>query len=279
MEAARVGKHPFSDSGDLPIPMLDAIVAEVGRTRSAAMREIVHKAAELRHEEAALKEAMFEKKIKPAHVPTAALRGVAAKAREAFLMTVKASGDHDLDVGIYEATQKELEKGFLEGPIDPTFLPDGAALTHRFEAVQRGNVKPIDDYNSSLVNSGVTQPEAVSIHGIDHIAGMGAAYLRATEHKGRHAELVLKCWDLAAAYKQVPLSDGGFEMDAFLVVYNPNTQKAEVYQQRVLPFGSIASVTAFLRCSLAIWHIGCSLLKLTWTSYFDDFLPMSDRRL
>ena len=84
--------------------------------------------------------------------------------------------------------------------------------------------------------------------------------------------MVAKCWDLSAAYKQVPLSDRACQLDGYLVVYTPHTKAAEIYRQRVLPFGSIASVTAFLRCSLAIWHIGSKLLHFCWTSYFDDYL-------
>ena len=53
----------------------------------------------------------------------------------------------------------------------------------------------------------------------------------------------------------------------------PRMQKK--FKQRVLPFGSIASVTAFLRVSLAIWKIGSSLLRLMWSAYFDDFLCLS----
>ena len=58
-------------------------------------------------------------------------------------------------------------------------------------------------------------------------------------------------------------------------MYNPVTCKPEVYQQAVLPFGSIASVTAFLRCAVAIWQVGSRMLKLSWTSYFDDFLSLA----
>ena len=62
-----------------------------------------------------------------------------------------------------------------------------------------------------------------------------------------------KTWDLADAYKQVPLSDAAYEMDSYLVVFCLLSQKPEVFKQRVLPFGSVASVTAFLRVSHAIW--------------------------
>ena len=40
-------------------------------------------------------------------------------------------------------------------------------------------------------------------------------------------------------------------------------------------FGSIASVTAFLRVSLALWKVGSSLLHLMWSVYFDDFLCLA----
>ena len=130
-----------------------------------------------------------------------------------------------------------------------------------------------------MVNSAVTQPEAVSIHGVDHIAAMAAELLRLATGRGRSLDLVAKCWDLASAYKQVPLSDSAYQLDSFLVVYNPHTEEAEIYQQRVLPFGSVASVAAFLRCSMAIWHIGSSLLFFTWTAYFDDFLSICESDL
>jgi len=92
-------------------------------------------------------------------------------------------------------------------------------------------------------------------------------------------QLVAKCWDLASAYKQVPLSGQAYEMDSYIVVYNPDTGKPEIYQRAVLPFGPIASVTAFLRCAMGILHIGSAVLKLTWTSYFDDFLSFTHQSL
>ena len=208
----------------------------------------------------------FTKRFRPAHLPTDALRGVAKLARTALLASVRGSGDKDLDVGVYEATRKELDKGFLSGPIDPNALPEGATLTRRFGVKQKEKVRPIDDYRASLVNASVTQAEAVSIHGVDHIAALFAEYMCQAGKRGAPPELVAKCWDLASAYKQVPLSDAAFELDAYLVVHNPHSDKPEVYQQKVLPFGSIASVTAFLRCALAMWHIGSVLLAFTWAS-------------
>ena len=140
--------------------------------------------------------------------------------------------------------------------------------------VQKDKVRPIDDYRSSMVNAAVTQVVTDSIPGVDHIAALCSEYLRVANEEGRHPQLVAKCWDLSAAYKQVPLSEAACDLDGYLVVFNPHTGKAEVYRQHVLPFGSIASVTAFLRCSLAIWHIDCMMLHFCWSSYFDDYLNL-----
>ena len=130
-----------------------------------------------------------------------------------------------------------------------------------------------------MVNSAVTQPEAVSIHTIDHISAMVSYWLKALHGRDQSVQLVSKCWDLADAYKQVPISEESFEYEAFLVVYNPATQRPEIYKQRVLPFGSIASVTSFLRCALGLWTIGTRLLDLVWSAYFDDFLCVTSEAL
>eukprot|EP00435_Cladocopium_sp_Y103_P073576 s203_g44.t1 len=174
------------------------------------------------------------------------------------------------------ATQKEKDKGFLLGPIAEDTLPMGATLTRRFAVKQKNKVRPIDDYKASMVNASVTQTEGVTVHTIDHVAAMVAAWLRMSSSSGRACGLRAKCWDLSDAYKQLPLSDHAFDHDSFLVVFDPDTLGPSIYQQKVLPFGSVASVTSFLRLSLAIWKIGTELLQIMWSSYFDDFLSLAE---
>ena len=87
--------------------------------------------------------------------------------------------------------------------------------------------------------------------------------------------MVAKCWGLSDAYTQVPLSDKAFHLDSYLAVYDPNCSSAKIFKLCVLPFGSIASVTAFLRVSLALWKLGFTLLHLMWSVYFDDFLCLA----
>jgi hypothetical protein len=165
----------------------------------------------------------FDHRYRPAIILTEALRSVADRARQALLDSVKSSGDRTIDLGVYDSTIKEREKGLLRGPIAAKEVPHGGTLTRRFGVTKRGKVRPIDDYKASLVNSSVTQVEVVTLHGIDHIACLCASMMRAFKSNGAGIPLVAKCWDLAAAYKQIPLSDEAYYLDGYLVIHSPHT--------------------------------------------------------
>ena len=211
---------------------------------------------------------VFARKVRPAVISCNDLRRIADLSREGMIQTVKSSGDPELDEQLYSATLKEVNKGFLVGPIDPKTLPSGSTLTSRFGVKQKSKTRPIDDYKASFVNSSVSQTETATVHTIDHIASLLACLLRKSESYQCDLQLSAKTWDLADAYKQIPLSDQAFERDAYLAVFCPNTNRAEIFQQKVLPFGSVASVTAFLRVAHGIWKVGTKLLKLLWIVVF-----------
>jgi len=152
----------------------------------------------------------FAKRVKPATLSREELRSVADLCRKSMLETTQSSGDTELDDQLYEATCKEVRKGFLEGPLDPAHLPAGATLTRRFGVKQKSKTRPIDDYKASFVNCSVSQSETASVHTVDHIAAMVACTMRCAEACGLQIELSAKAWDLADAYKQVPLSEEAF---------------------------------------------------------------------
>ena len=187
---------------------------------------------------------VFSQKFRPASMTCDDLRKVSEISKSVIIESLQSSGDPGLDQDLFEATTKEVAKGFLEGPVSPSSLPPGSTLTKRFPVKQKNKVRPIDDYKASLVNFAVTQNEGVTIHTIDHIAAMTACWMK--DGNLSHTDpLVAKCWDLSDAYKQVPLSDNAFELDSYLAVYDPSSKGAKIFKQRVLPFGSIASVTAW----------------------------------
>ncbi|CAE7204871.1 car [Symbiodinium sp. CCMP2592] len=225
---------------------------------------------------------VFTRRFKPAEQSEAQLRAGAKRLREGLVATIKASDDPEVDRGVLKATRKELERGFIEGPVPLDQIPEHASLTHRFGVLQGHTdegpkVRPIDNYLTSQVNSSVTQVEQVSVHTIDVVAGMLGCWLNEWFMSGRpeHSAPVCKAWDLRTAYKQLPLSDSSFELDSFFILFNIEESGGEVYKQRVLPFGSTASVTSFIRAAYALWKLGAVSLYLVWSEYFDDYLSVS----
>ena len=127
---------------------------------------------------------------------------------------------------------------------------------------------------ASLVNFAVAQNEGVTTHTIDHIASILAFWMRSGSWSAGDS-LLAKCWDLSGAHKQVPLSDEAFHLHSYLAVFDPSCSSAKIFKKGVLPFGSIASVTAFLPVSLALWKVGSTLLHPMWSVYFHDFLCLA----
>ena len=189
-----------------------------------------------------------------------------------------------VDQGVEEATLKEVEAGVVEGPIPITDIPPEATLTRRFGVIQshvdgQPKVRPIDDYKASQVNACVTQTEQVTIHSVDVVAGTVAYWLKCARDASSDSSIMAKCWDLKSAYKQLPLDDSSREMDGHFVIFSPTANAPQVFRQLVLPFGSIASVTGFIRSAMGLWAIAISQLSLVWTMYFDDFLHISHSAL
>ena len=143
---------------------------------------------------------VFNQKFRPASVTCEDLRKVSNLSREVLLESVQSSGDKETDSSLFATTLKEVEKGFIQGPINKDELPAGSTLTKCFPVKQKNKVRPIDDYKASLVNFAVAQNEGVTIHTIDHIASMIAFWTKSGTLSAKDG-LVAKCWDLSDAYK------------------------------------------------------------------------------
>ena len=146
----------------------------------------------------------FKNKYRPAAMAEETLRKSAGLVRGQVLAAVKSSGDAVVDQGVLNATKKELEKGFIEGPVPLSAVPADGTVTHRFGVVQGENedgpkVRPIDNYLSSLVNSVVSQSEQVPVHTLDVVAAMLTMWLHLLPLKALRDGIMCKCWDLSAA--------------------------------------------------------------------------------
>ena len=213
----------------------------------------------------------FRPKLSAASLPVADLHGSAAVMRGATLLSTRSSGDQELDDALMDATEKEVAKGWLRGPIDSSELGPTAIISRRFGIWQNGKCRPIDDFKASGVNATTSAEDSVTVHTADVIAATIAYRLKHDSKCRRFGGLEMKSYDLHKAYKNLPLSASAVE-EAYLAVYNPRTGGAEVYEQCVLPFGARASVHSFCRTSLGIWAIGVTMLLLMWSVYYDDFV-------
>ena len=129
------------------------------------------------------------------------------------------------------------------------------------------------------MNACVTQTEQVTIRSMDVVAGTVAYWLKCAGDASSDSSIMAKCWDLKSAYKQLPLDDTSREMDGHFVIFSPTANAPQVFRQLALPFGSIASVTGFIRSAIGLWAIAIFQLSLVWTMYFDDFLHISHSAL
>ena len=171
------------------------------------------------------------------------------------------------------AENHEVSKGWLRGT-----LREGDAASRRFPINQGGKLRPIDDYSQSQINSSITLVEQATVDGPDVIYATALFLMRCLKTNGRSTRLLGRALDLTSAYRQIPIGDDSLRF-AYLSVYCPKSQRAELFQQLALPFGSRAAVNAFIRRARFLQWIAARCLVLPLTCYFDDFVAFSPPEL
>ena len=158
-------------------------------------------------------------------------------------------------------------------PVQPTPLPQPVVST-RFGVVQKNKIRPIDNFRASHVNAAGGTSEKVLVDGPDLIAQACLKLLaQAAPSKGKDRP-VGRTWDLKSAYKQLPVR-ADHSRFAWIAVQDTTTHLLHLAQMHSMPFGAVASVHAFLRCSEALKFLGRRHLLLVITSYFDDFTVLT----
>ena len=217
----------------------------------------------------------FEPCLKPAKITESELESTALAGRKALLASIRSSGDDYIDSEVFAKTQAEVECGWLEVPYEPRDLPANAVVSRRF-GIKQGSgeklkVRLIDDFSASGVNSTVqVDSKYKSSTTLDVVAALCMELLRATPN----AKWVGKTVDLSAAYRQLALSPKS-RWVSFVAVFDPASQSPKIYSMRALPFGASRSVYGFLRVAHSLWWLGCKMLKLAWSNFFDDFVTLA----
>lgn len=190
------------------------------------------------------------------------------------------AAEPDDDRFLWEECLKEVSEGWLDGPyssqqITQLLGTESWTCSRRFVIKQTLKRRVIDDYSASGVNSAFHAGERVHLMGIDDIIGLARTLKESAPPSTRWLG---KTVDLAAAYRQVPISSGSSRY-CILVVFCCESKSRKYFRQLALPFGSRASVHAFLRLSYAIRRIAVQLFHIPLTVYFDDFVLIEAERL
>ncbi|CAE7325898.1 NaCP60E [Symbiodinium sp. CCMP2592] len=173
--------------------------------------------------------------------------------------------DEELEQTVWTETQKEIDACWVWVATEFS----GRSITMRFGIRQGGKVRLIDDCTISCLNLTVGLRERFELHTIDKLAAVLSCALEWAP-AGHLNHWVGRNYDLKSAYKQYGIHPDDRDL-VRIAVNRPGQDSPEILGLNALPFGSVASVSAFLRVSYAVWKIGIVLARVLWTAYFDDF--------
>ena len=245
------------------------------------------------------KSPLFDVKVVPACTTEQFLLWGAKSNRAILLSRNIHEDDPELSKILWDVTMEEQAKGFLQGPfaseaeVEQFLGVTEFVCSRRFAIMQGGKPRIIDDLKESQVNAAFTSLDKLCLHDIDFLTSlcMFIADIAAggndfsvtfsdgsTKHGTKCAQFLesvswqAKCFDLAKAYKQVPVSTASRKLGV-LVVHRPDSGVPAYFVTRSLPFGACSSVFAFNRISRSLWHLGVTMFLLNGGCFYDDF-PM-----
>ena len=177
---------------------------------------------------------------------------------------------------VAEKTRKELDAGWIAGPLREADLGAGILVSRRFGLQQGPKVRCIDNLTSSGVNLAVQAYEAPQPQSTDVVASTCQRLLKHIEKQVGTSTFVLlgKAFDLTSAYRQMPVHPDS-AWASYIRFIHPDTCQRVYFRMRAMPFGSSMAVYSFLRISHSLWYIGTKALLLPWSSFFDDYITFA----
>ena len=176
--------------------------------------------------------------------------------------------DPELESAAWQETRKELAAGWTWLANDADI--SGLLIALRF-ALRQGptKIRLIDDCTINGLNNTIGLRECFELHTIDKLAAMAVRALGDASEEGL-TDWVGRTFDLRSAYKQYGIHPSDRQR-LRIGVNQPGCSRPTLLGVNSLPFGATGSVSAFLRVATAVWRVGLVLLKLVWSSFFDDF--------
>ena len=211
---------------------------------------------------------LFKPIVKPASMSKECLRAAAPAVRAGILQAPERAGSSELDQEVHDITKEEVAKGWLAGPVPLEQLSETSSLSRRFGVEQRSSgvhkVRPIVNLSESFFNATASRTETIRPHGLDVVCAGIAIRLRTRDRFGLASVPKLKVVDLRKVYKQLGISVDALQ-DAFLCVPDPVSAKP--------------SITSVVCCPSGLWLLGCALLFVHWTMFYEDFIVLVETSL
>ena len=187
--------------------------------------------------------------------------------RPGVLQATERACSSELDQEVHDITE-EVAKGWLAGPVPLEQLSETSSLSRRFGVEQRSSgvhkVRPIVNLSESFFNATASRTETIRPHGLDVVCAGIAIRLRTRDRFGLASVPKLKVVDLRKVYKQLGISVDALQ-DAFLCVPDPVSAKP--------------SITSVVCCPSGLWLLGCALLFVHWTMFYEDFIVLVETSL
>ena len=185
-------------------------------------------------------------------------------------------GSPELANSIHEKTQKEVQKGTMEGPytweeIDRMFKGDfqvvpSFGLEQGVDESGFPKFRRIDDHTACGNNLVAHRRQKVPMCMVDYVGALVKSLAKTPLAKG----IKISTEDMKSAYRQIPLSPHSVRYSV-TAVYHPGLKEASLYLMLGQPFGAGHAVPNF--CRVAEWM--ARLMQRRYNSlvdhFFDDF--------
>ena len=216
---------------------------------------------------------LFPKLSSPPQISTSTLESLGPQLNAAAVYRCERNSSVESAKTLLDITIDELNRGWIVEEVDAINLEDGTILSPRFIIQQGEKSRAIDDFTFSSINSTIGTSEKIVLQGVDEIASLIKHLFTAGID-----DLEGRTFDMEAAYRQLAILPSE-RSKAVICVYDPGLNKVRGFTMATMPFGAISSVYSFLRTAAAINNVGCSLLGLPMSSYFDDFTVVTRSEL
>ena len=210
----------------------------------------------------------FPPRVRRPEMSVETLRTLSAGLNQAVQDKMQRQQESELEAQTWAETEKELSAGWVWRDASDSWTDK--VVGYRFGITQGAKVRVIDDVSICKLNSTVGLKEKYILRTVDELAAM-ISHVFSTH--GPQADLVGRTRDLTSAYKQFGVNAAVREF-VRLAVHQPNVETPVLLGLNSLPFGSVASVSSFLKHSIVLWKIGRKQLAASTEWVIDSLFTL-----